>query len=386
EIGYGINLLPLVGLSMDFYKDFKSEKFKPKISPNEKISQKDIELMTKMHLAITIIQLKLEGQIIKKRKEFKMNDRLLLDKIDFDNYSINIEGVSYPLNTNFFPTVDKNNPYELNEEEKKSVEKLRSFFVKSEKLQKHINFLYSKGSLYLKYNSNLLFHGCIPMTNEGKFENVKIDDKEYSGKRLMDKFDKVTREAFFSIDPEVKTNSQDLVWYLWQGTNSPLFGKKKMTTFERYFIDDPETHKEQKNPFYNFRDDENTCKEILKDFDLPIEDSHIISGHIPVKVKLGESPIKANGKLFVIDGGFSKAYQKETGIAGYTLIYNSYGLQLVSHESFGSTQEAIENEKDILSLKTVLENSAKRKTIADTDVGKELTEQIEDLKKLVIAY
>lgn len=386
EIGYGINLLPLVGLSMDFYRDFKSEKFKPKISPNEKISQKDIELMTKMHLAITIIQLKLEGQIIKKRKEFEMSDRLLLDKINFDNYSINIEGVSYPLNTNFFPTVDKNNPYELNEEEKKSIEKLRSFFVKSEKLQKHINFLYSKGSLYLKYNSNLLFHGCIPMTNEGKFENVKIDDKEYSGKKLMDKFDKVTREAFFSIDPEVKTNSQELVWYLWQGPNSPLFGKKKMTTFERYFIDDPETHKEQKNPFYNFRDDENTCKEILKDFELPVEDSHIISGHIPVKVKLGESPIKANGKLFVIDGGFSKAYQKETGIAGYTLIYNSYGLQLVSHESFGSTQEAIENEKDILTLKTVLEHSAKRKTIADTDVGKEITEQIEDLKKLVIAY
>ena len=224
------------------------------------------------------------------------------------------------------------------------------------------------------------------MTSDGKFYSINIDGEVLNGKALLDKFDQIVRDGYFSSDNETKYWALDWVWYLWCGPYSPLFGKNKMTTFERYFIEDKTTHKENKNPFYDYRDNEPSCKMILKEFGLSPNESHIISGHIPVKVKEGESPIKANGRLLVIDGGFSKAYQKETGIAGYTLKYNSYGLQLVSHESFESTQEAIENEKDILSVKTILEHSVKRKTIRDTDSGEKLLVQIDDLKKLVTAY
>lgn len=386
EEGYGINLLPLATFAMDTYANDPCKDFIPKVI-DKNINKKDMDLFAKMHKAIAMIQFKLEGNAIKNHPEFKMDDRLLLDKIDIEKGEININGEKCKLNDTNFPTVDFKDPYKLTDREICIIKKLTRSFTNSEKLQRHIKFLYKNGSMYLVYNSNLLYHGCIPLNEDGSFKKVKIGNSMYSGKSLLDKYDKLIRNAYFSKNNiKNKQYGMDMLWYMWCGEDSPLFGKKKMTTFERYFIDDSATHKEDRISYYKYRDSEKICKNILKEFNLSPETSHIINGHIPVKTKDGESPIKANGRLLVIDGGFCKAYQPETGIAGYTLIYNSYGFLLTSHKPFTSIKDAVENDKDILSSTTILEHAAKRKRVADTDIGRELKKQVEDLEKLLIAY
>lgn len=389
EDGYGISLLPLATFAIDFYGDDECLEFAPNIENNKNYSDKEINIIAKMHKAITIIQFKLEGALIKRRPHFCMEDRLLLDKINYEEGTINLSGQIYKLKDNKFPTINPNNPYELIPEEIELVEKLKISFLNSEKLQKHVSFLFAKGSLYLTYNSNLLYHGCIPLNDDGSFKRVKIgaSGKEYSGKALLDRLEILVREGYFHKDnPDAKLYGMDIIWYLWTGVDSPLFGKYKMTTFERYFIEDKKTHFEKKSHYFDLEDDERACNMIFEEFGLDPKVSHIINGHVPVKIKEGESPIKANGKLLVIDGGFSTAYQDQTGIAGYTLIYNSYGLSLVSHEPFESTQKAIEEEKDILSTRVILETEVERMRVGDTDMGKELQLQIKDLERLLDAY
>lgn len=389
EDGYGINILPLATFALEYYADDECVQFQPKVESDVVFNDNDLKLIAKMHKAISIIQFKLEGEVIQRRPHFKMEDRLLLNKINYEEGTIDWYGKIYKLNDTNFPTIDPKNPYELTKEEREVIDKLKSSFLNSEKLQKHIRFLLSNGSMYLKVNSNLLYHGCIPVNDDGTFKKVKIGSsgKEYSGKAYFDRLEILVREGYFHKDnPEGKLYGMDMTWYLWTGPDSPLFGKNKMTTFERYFIDDEETHKEKKNSYFKLEDSEEMCNLIFREFGLNPETSHIINGHVPVKSKNGESPIKANGKLLVIDGGFSKAYQGTTGIAGYTLIYNSYGLILVSHDPFESTQKAIEEEKDIHSTTIVLEKEVERKRVGDTDNGEELKTQIRDLQMLLDAY
>lgn len=386
EDGYGINLLPLATFAMEFYGEDQCKGFVPK-TLDKNISAAEMDLLAKMHKAIAILQFKVEGHIIKRHSEFQMDDRLILEQIDIEKGEIDLYGKTYKLNDTSFPTIDWNDPYKLTDREVDLLEKLTRSFINSEKLQRHIKFLYSKGSMYLIYNSNVLFHGCIPLNEDGSFKEVKIGNIKYSGKDLLDRIDRVARDSyFFKGDIQGKKYGMDMMWYLWCGPDSPVFGKERMTTFERYFIDDKYTHREQKDYYYSYRDNEQVCKNILAEFNLDPKTSHIINGHIPVKTKEGESPIKANGRLLVIDGGFCKAYQPETGIAGYTLIYNSYGLLLTSHEPFWAIKNAVKEDKDILSSTMILEHSVSRKRVADTDVGKELQEQIADLEKLLIAY
>lgn len=387
ENGYGINLLPLATFAMEFYKDDPCNSFLPKIDYNKNYSIKEIQLISQIHKAITIIQFKLEGEVISRHKEFDMDHRLLLNKINYKDGTIELYGTKYKLNDTHFPTINPDDPYKLIEEEKELIEKLKSSFINSEKLNKHVRFLFSNGSLYLKCNSNLLYHGCIPLNEDGSFKTLKIDEKEYKGKELLDKLDMIAREAYFyKENAEIKQDAMDIMWYLWTGPYSPLFGKNKMTTFEQYFIEEKETHYEKKDYYFKFRDNEDICNNILKEFGLNPGNSHIINGHVPVEEKNGESPIKANGKLLVIDGGFSRAYQSKTGIAGYTLIYNSFGLQLVSHQPFESIEMAIKEETDIFSSTILLEQVGNRKTVGDTDIGTTLKQQIKELKLLLNAY
>ncbi|WP_027624397.1 fructose-bisphosphatase class III [Clostridium lundense] len=386
EDGYGINLLPLASFAMGTYANDPCSGFIPR-TLDKKLSDSDMSLFAKMHKAISIIQFKLEGQKILRHPEFKMDYMLLLDKINFEKNTVIVNGKEYKLNDTNFPTIDPKNPFKLTKEEDAIISKITNSFINSEKLQKHIRFMYSKGSLYLVYNSNLLFHGCIPLTEDGSFKALQIEGTSYKGKSLLDIFERYAREAYFyKNDLTIKNYAMDMMWYLWCGPYSPLFGKERITTFERYFIDEKETHKENRNAYYKLRDEEELSNRIFEEFNLDSQTSHIINGHIPVKTKDGESPIKANGKLLVIDGGFCRAYQPETGIAGYTLIYNSYGFLLSSHEPFESTKKAIEEEQDILSSTVILEHVATRQRVEDTDIGKELKTQIKDLEKLLVAY
>ena len=383
---YGINLLPLATFAMEAYKDDPCKEFTPKIG-DQKVSSSEKSLIAKMHKAISIIQFKLEGEVIKRRPEFEMDHRLLLDKINYEEGTIELKNKKYKLKDSNFPTIDPKNPYKLTKKEEIVVEKLVSSFKGSEKLQKHVSFLFSKGSIYLKANSNLLFHGCIPLNSDGSFMSMKLQNKEYKGRALMDKMEVLAREGYFFAENTLqKQYGMDMMWYLWTGKCSSLFGKDDMTTFERYFIEEKETHKENKNPYYLLREDDEMCARVYEEFDLDFEESHIINGHVPVESKNGESPIKANGRILVIDGGFSKTYQKKTGIAGYTLIYNSYSLQLVSHEPFSSAEEAIVNESDILSTTVVVEHKVKRRRVKDTDAGEKIKDEIKDLKLLLLAY
>ena len=387
EDGYGINLLPLATFAMDYYGDDPCERFIPKISSDRKLSEKELNLTAMMHKAIAIIQFKVESQVIKRHKNFKMEDTLLLHRIDYEKGIITLNGKEYELNDKSFPTINPKNPYKFIPEEQELVDKLKSSFTNSEKLQRHVRFLFSKGSMYLKYNDNLLYHGCIPMNPDGTLKTVQIDGEGYKGKAYINKLERIAREGYFNTsDPDAKQYGVDMLWYLWCGPHSPLFGKDRMTTFERYFINDKETHHEPKNAYYDLRENEEACNNILKEFGLNPEHSHIINGHVPVKVSKGESPIMANGKLLVIDGGLSKAYQAVTGIAGYTLIYNSYGLMLASHEPFESTAKAITEGRDILSSTVILEYITTRKRVGDTDIGEELKCQINDLCILLKAY
>ncbi len=387
EDGYGINMLPLATFALETYKNDPCEHFKPIFDCEQQYTMKEIQLISKMHKAIAIIQFKLEGEVIKRRQEFQMDHRLLLNNINYENGTIELDGKTYKLNDCNFPTIDPKLPYKLTTDERELVDRIRSSFVNSEKLQRHISFLFAKGSMYLKYNSNLMLHGCVPLNDDGSFREVKIKNKKFKGRALLDEFERLAREGYFyHNNPNAKLRGMDYIWYLWTGPNSPLFGKDKMTTFERYFIDDKGTHKEEKNAYYKLRDDEKMCNMVMEEFELDINHSHIVNGHIPVEKKNGESPIKANGKLLVIDGGFSRAYQGKTGMAGYTLIYNSFGLQLITHEPFKSTESAIKEESDILSTTMILENVVERKRVGDTDVGNELERQIKDLKMLLMAY
>lgn len=387
EEGYGINLMPLATFAMDTYGDDPCSLFKPKASEDEPVKSKHVKMISQMHKAISIIQFKLEGAVIKRNKEFGMENRNLLHLIDYSKGTINLEGKEYELRDKNFPTIDPSDPYKLTEEEQEVVNTLMHYFLTSERLLKHMKFMYNKGSLYLVRNSNLLYHGSVPLNEDGTLKRVKIHGEEYSGKALFDKIDKLVRQAFFEErERPNKHTGKDLMWYLWCGPYSPPFDKEKMTTFERYFIADKETHKERKGHYYYLKDNKEICEMILKEFGIEESQSHIINGHIPVKTGKGESPIKAGGKLLVIDGGYSKAYQSETGIAGYTLIYNSHGLQLAQHQPFVSSAKAIKDGDDIISETTVVEFSNKRKLVRDTDIGKELQNQIEDLVHLVSAY
>lgn len=377
---YGINLLPLASLAMGYYADDECEQFAPKITTE--IPDIDEDLMAKMHKAISIIQFKLEGQMINRNPEYDMESRKMLDKIDYINYTIKIQDGVYELNDKNFPTVDATDPYKLNDDEQRVIDLLQKAFTGSEKLQAHIRFMYSKGGMYLKYNDNLIFHACIPMTKDGKFREVALDGKLYKGKELMDMMDLKARAAYFNSDEY----SSDFLWYLWCHKDSPLFGKDQMTTFERYFIDDKEAHKENSDPYFKCVDDADVALYVLEEFGLPENESHIVNGHIPVKVKSGVSPIKAGGRVLQIDGGYSRAYQPTTGIAGFTLIYNSYGLTLVSHEPFDSIEKVIKEGVTIQSTNNLVEEVSKRKMVADTDTGKELLIKIRYLEMLVFAY
>lgn len=382
EDGYGLNLRPLWKFALDTYADDPCAEFYPK----EVTNSENANNIAKIGKAIAIIQFKLEAEVIKRRPAYNMNDRLVLEMIDYEAGTIDLEGKTYKLTSCNFPTVDPKNPNKLTKDEAAIVKQLKQSFVTNEKLNKHMKILYSKGSLYKIYNNNLLFHGCILLNDDGSLKTLSIQGKEYKGKALIDKFDLIARQAYMTCDPELKRYGVDAMWYLWTGKDSPLFGKMKMATFERYMLKEKETHVEVKNAYYTYRNDEQTCEMILEEFGLDPKKSHIFNGHVPVKTGNGESPVKANGRLVVIDGGFSRAYHKVTGIAGYTLIFNSHGLTLAAHQPFVSKQEAIDKEIDIVSQRSILETSSERIRVKDTDIGTELKRQINDIRKLLYAY
>ena len=380
EEAYGINLLPFATFAMKYYGNDPCKRFRAKEGV-------DSDLIAQMHKAMSIIQFKVEGLYSERNPELEMSSRESLKHINYEKGTINLNGVEYPLNDTNFPTVNPENPLELLEEEAELLDKLQASFLGSEKLQKHMQLLFSKGGMYLKYNSNLLFHACIPMEPNGEFSELYVEDGYYKGKALLDKIDNIVRQAYYDRkNVEVNKKHRDFIWYLWAGRLSPLFGKDVMKTFERYFIDDKATHKETKNPYHKLVNDEKICDKIFEDFGLNPRTSHIINGHIPVKVKEGESPIKANGKLLIIDGGFSRAYQSTTGIAGYTLTYNSYGMKLASHLKFISKEAAIKDGTDMISSHIIVETKSKRMKVKDTDIGRSIQTQINDLKKLLKAY
>ena len=389
ETGYGISLRPLSVFANEVYKDCNVSRFAVKLTGDNagRYSEKDKLLSARMYKAITMILFKLEGQKIQRHPEYNMDDRLLLDKIDYKTKSICINGITYPLEDTDFPTVDPDNPYELTAEEESVIDQLTASFERSEKLQEHVRFLYSKGSLYKIYNGNLLFHGCIPLDENGELMSFRLDDKERKGKEFLDFVDTSARQAFYH-----KRNSQerklgmDLLWFLWAGRNSPIFGRDRMTTFERRLIKDESAWTEPKNAYYTLYQDPAICDMILKEFGLEGPHCHIINGHVPVKAKKGESPIKGGGKLIVIDGGFCKAYQSTSGIAGYTLIYNSHSFRIVSHQPFAGREKAIRENFDIASSTEIFERLDGRQKIKETDIGRDLQTQIDDLRALLNAY
>ncbi|RQX27453.1 fructose-1,6-bisphosphatase [Staphylococcus warneri] len=383
EDAYGINLRPLLTLAEKYYSG-DNPAFKPKKRPDKEVSltQREEHQITKIHQAIAMIQFKLEMPIIKRRPSFEMEERLVLEKIDYDNNEITVYGKTYPLKDTCFQTVDPNHPETLLKKEEDVIDKLLLSFQQSEKLRRHMSFLMREGKLYLPYNGNLLIHGCIPVDENGEMESFEIDGESHSGRELLDVFEYHVRKAF--DDKDITDDlSTDLVWYLWTGKYSSLFGKRAMTTFERYFIEDKTSHKEEKNPYYYLREDVDMIRKMLKDFDLNPDEGRIINGHTPVKEIDGEDPIKADGKMLVIDGGFSKAYQSTTGIAGYTLLYNSFGMQLVAHQEFNTKEKVLSDGADELSVKRVVDEELTRKKIKDTNVGHELQSQIDILKILM---
>lgn len=380
EDGYGINLRPLSMFAANVYRDDPCLRFQPKILDENIYDAVDPGLAAKMHKALAVMQFKMEGQIIKRHPDYQMEERMLLNHVNFEKGTVSIGGKEYPMLDMNFPTVDPKDPLRLTAEEEELLNTLALSFKHSELLHRHIKFLYSHGALYKCCNSNLLYHGCIPMKKDGSFEEMVIDGVSHSGKALMDFIDQRIQKAYFlpETDPE-KAKCRDFMWYLWCGAKSPVFGKDRMTTFEHYFVEDKATHKENMNPYYRLSQEEEYCDKILKEFGLPTKGSHIINGHVPVKIKDGETPVKAGGKLYVIDGGLSKAYQSKTGIAGYTLIYNSHHLALAEHKSFDPTKE---NTPKV----SIVEKMKRRVMVADTDMGVILAAQIEDLKELVHAY
>lgn len=389
EDGYGINLVPLATFAMEAYGDDPCTEFLPKTDGGTgAIDNKTRQLIAKEHKAIAVLQFKLEGQLYKKHPEWNMQDRALLEHINYEKGTIDIDGKEYKLTSCNFPTVDPKNPNELTKEEANLVEKLHHSFEVSEKLHKHIKLMLSHGCMYSIWNNNLLFHASIPLCEDGSMKNVEIYPGHYaSGQQLMTDVGMLIRCAFQNDSTQNMIDyAIDYFMYLWCGPDSPLFDKSKMATFERYFIKEKETHEEKKGYYFILRNNEEVCDNILKSFGITDPNRHIINGHVPVKAVKGESPIKANGKLMVIDGGFSQAYHHETGIAGYTLVYHSRGFQLVQHEPFTSTEDAILRGTDIKSTTQIVEMSSRRMLVADTDKGKELNAQIDDLQELLYAY
>ena len=389
EEGYGINLIPLATFAMEHYGDDPCEEFMPKINGGSTdIDDKTKRLTALMHKAITIIQFKVEASMIKRHPEWDMQDRLLLECIDYDNATCNISGKPYEMKSCCFPTVNPNAPYELTPDEIILMSKLHHSFTVNEKLHKHIRLLLSHGSLYTIINDNLLFHASVPLNDDGSLKEVELcKGHKYKGRELMNRTEHIIRNAFQNdSDPREKEFSVDYFLYLWCGRNSVLFDKSKMATFERYFLKDKSTYKEEKGNYFKLRNNEEECDAILDAFGVSGQNRHIINGHVPVHVVNGENPIKANGKLMVIDGGFSQAYHEETGIAGYTLVYHSRGFQLVQHEPFTSTEDAILRGSDIKSTTQIVEMSSHRMLVADTDIGRDLKKQIAELEKLLYAY
>jgi len=386
EEGYGISLRPLSVLAKDYYDGDPCTKYMPKIEEdNPNYTQKNRDELAMMHKAITIIQFKLEAQLINKNPQWGMQNRTILEAVDLEKGIVTIDNIQYPLNDTNLPTFSKSAPYKLNSSELEVITQLQKSFHKSEKLQKHTKMLFDRGSVYAIYNNNLLYHGCIPMNEDGTFMSIYIDDDSYKGKELLDICDKYSRLGYFSHDEKLREFGQGVMWYLWAGKDSPLFGKEKMATFESYFIDDKSVAKEAKNWYYKHRNSKESCINILCEFGLG-DNAKIINGHVPVKVKKGESPIKSGGKLVVIDGGFSRAYQDVTGIAGYTLIYNSQGMSLVSHGPFKSTEDAIANGADIVGSLETIEKRADRILVKDSDEGKRLAAEVDNLKELFEMY
>lgn len=385
ESAYGINLRPLSIFARDTYPTV-SKVFLPQTDEHAH-TERDTNLIAQMQQAIEIIRFKLEGQIIQRHPEYDMNDRLLLDKIDRTAGTVNISGTVYPLRDCFFPTVSANDPYKLTDEERALIDDLKSSFLHSEKLQKHIKFLLEKGNIYKCYNGNLLYHGCIPLREDGSFDEFPILGEACSGKQLMDRAEALVRQGYFlSEKNEIKQYCLDFVWYLWCGKKSPLFGRERMTSFERLYVADQDAWREPRNPYYRYNEEEVICQDILREFGLDPNRAHIINGHVPVKLIQGESPIKANGRLVMIDGGLCKAYQPKTGIAGYTLIYNSHGMRLVAHQPFGDLKSTIQNNLDIHSSTNVFEKLNDRMMVKNTDKGVAIKSRIEDLTMLVSAY
>ncbi|MBR0366672.1 MAG: fructose-1,6-bisphosphatase [Clostridia bacterium] len=388
EDGYGINLRQLTVFALDTYADDPCTCFIPRNPNAVNISRHDEEFWAKLHKAISIIRFKLEGQIIKNHPEFCMESHLMLDKINYENGTITIDGKTYELLDKNFPTIDPKDPYKLTDEEEELMHSLRSSFRHSEKLQTHIRFIYSKGSMYQVANNNLLYHGCIPMTPDGEFAEYEINGVKVKGKALFDRAEQLARIGYFGRSgSEARQYGKDFLWYLWCGVGSPVYGKNKMTSFERYFIADSETWTEIKDPYYKLIAAPDICDKILREFGVDPETySHIINGHVPVKIKKGESPIHAGGKLLVIDGGLSKAYQGQTGIAGYTLLFNSHGLLLSSHDAFDSVKTAVNKDSDIYSSLDKIDMAPRRLLVEDTDEGKRIQKKIDDLKALVSAF
>lgn len=380
EDGYGLNLRALAVFAGEYYKNDDCVLFMPQTLDDNIYDPVDTKLVAKMHKAITIIQLKLEGQLIERHPEWCMGKRDVFRMVDFDRGTVTIDGSEYELLDKNFPTVCGENPLSLTDAENELMSVLENSFMHSERLNSHIRFLYSKGSMYKTINGNLLFHGCIPLDENGQLQGVNIAGTDYSGKALLDKLDEIANKAYFMQPGEEKDYAADYMWYLWSGARSPLYGKDKMAFFERYFLDDKKLHKENYNAYYHFSEQAEVCGWILEMFGLDPERGHIINGHVPVKIKNGEKPVKAGGKLFVIDGGISKAYQKATGIAGYTLIYDSHSLNLAEHKPF------IAGESEHTPEIHLVERLERRANISDTDKGAELLEQINDLRELLRAY
>ena len=384
EDAYGINILPLASFALEAYKDDPCVAFGLKGNPD--LPPQELEMNVKIQKAMAIIQFKVEAQLIDENPGFGLEDRKLLDKIDYENGTVMLDGVAYELTDTVFPTVDPADPYRLTPEEEEVMQRLEQAFTGCEKLQRHMRFFLDAGSLYKVCNGNLLFHACVPLNADGSLMETEVFGETYKGRALYNVMERYVRAAFDDADPELAKRGRDLLWYMWLGEGSPLFAKSKMATFELYLIAEKEARKEVKNPFYSYLDDEHVMGGIFEDFGMDPETSRIVCGHVPVKVKDGEDPVKCGGRVLTIDGGFSKAYQPTTGIAGYTLISNSYGFVLAAHEPLESMRAAVVNELDIHSSRKVVELVDKRTLVADTDNGAVLKQQIADLEELLEAY
>lgn len=385
EENYGINLLPIAKYAMTYFEEVE-EQFYPK--NQEGMLDDEVKMIAQINKAVTLMQFKLEETIITRNPEFLMDNRKLMSKINVDELTINLDNITYNLNVSSLPHVNCLNPSQLMPEEEQLLVKLQNSFINNARLREHVAFLFEKGSIYTCFNGNLLYHGCIPMNEDGNYTQVIIDDSPYQGRELLDKYEKMLRTAYSRRHEMSNQDDQvlDIFWYLWVGKDSSLFGKDAMKTFERALLSEEKLHIEHKNPYYDFIHNETTCRRILEDFDLNPDHGRIINGHVPVKVKRGESPVKAGGRLIVIDGGLAKAYQNVTGIAGYTLLFNSHGMLLAAHEPFTSAKDAYENYTEMISDLTIVEAAKDRILVENTDIGQKLEKDIEDLKLLLAAY